>query len=90
MDRVRENKPDLILLDLGMPDMDGYEAIRQLKDDRDMRPIPIIVTTTTPLDLERDKVRLMSMGPAQSMTKPLSIESLILEVTAALEERQAE
>jgi PAS domain S-box-containing protein len=90
MERAKEIKPDLILLDLGMPGMDGYKVIRQLKDDKDTRPIPIIVTTASPLDLERDKIRVLGMGAAQSMTKPLSIESLSLEVKAALEERQAE
>jgi len=70
--------------------MDGYDVIRQLKDDEDTRPIPIIVTTASPVDLERDKVQVLGMGAAQYMTKPLSIESLIGEVKAALEERQAE
>jgi DNA-binding response OmpR family regulator len=90
MARIKELRPDLILLDLRMPGMDGYDVIRQLKGDEDTRPIPIIVTTASPIDMERDKVRVLGMGAAQYMTKPLSIESLIVEVKAALAERQAE
>jgi CheY-like chemotaxis protein len=89
-ERVKELRPDLILLDLRMPGMDGYDVIRQLKGDEETRPIPIIVITAGPVDLEQDRVRLLGMGAAQYMTKPLSIESLLLEVRSTLEAGQAE
>jgi DNA-binding response OmpR family regulator len=89
-ERVKEIRPDLILLDLRMPGMDGYDVIRQLKGDKDTRPIPIIVITASSVDRERDKVRVLGMGAAQYMTKPLSVETLIREINATLEERQTE
>jgi DNA-binding response OmpR family regulator len=88
LDQVQVNRPDLILLDLKMPGVDGYEVIRQIKGEEDTRPIPIIVITASPVDKERDKVRVLGMGAAQYITKPLSIEVLIREIKRAIAERQ--
>ncbi len=72
--------PDLILLDLRMPVMDGYEVIRRLKGDETTRVIPIIVITASPVDKERDKVQVLGMGVDQYMTKPLSVETIVAEI----------
>jgi DNA-binding response OmpR family regulator len=85
---VARSQPDLILLDLKMPGMDGYEVIRQLKSDQDTQSIPIIVTTASPLDKERDKIRVLGMGATQYITKPLSLSSLISEIKNAISERE--
>ena len=86
--QVVRSQPDLILLDLKMPGMDGYEVIRQLKNDEDTQSIPIIVTTASPLDKERDKIRVLGMGATQYITKPLSLHSLIDEIKKAILEKQ--
>lgn len=88
LSRVTEIQPDLILLDLRMPGVDGYEVIRRLKSSDSTRPIPIIVATASPVDKEVDKVRVLGMGAAQYMTKPLSIETLVQEIRTVIEERQ--
>jgi DNA-binding response OmpR family regulator len=85
---VARSQPDLILLDLKMPGMDGYEVIRQLKAGHDTQSIPIIVTTASPLDKERDKIRVLGMGATQYITKPLSLNSLISEIKKAISERE--
>jgi len=54
LDRVAEEKPDLILMDLSLPVMDGWEATRRLKSDETTREIPIIVLTAHALRADRD------------------------------------
>jgi DNA-binding response OmpR family regulator len=86
---VEESPPAAILLDLKMPRMDGYEVIQHLKQNRTTRFIPIIVITASPVDKERDRVRILGTGSSQYITKPLSIETLVKEIRASIEERQA-
>ena len=88
LDQVQASQPDLILLDLRMPGVDGYEVIRRLKSEEATRPIPVIVITASPVDKQRDKVRVLGMGAAQYITKPLSIESLIREIKRAIVDKQ--
>jgi DNA-binding response OmpR family regulator len=90
LDYVSVQTPDLILLDIKMPGIDGYEVIRRLKAEESTRPIPIVVITASPVDKERDKVRVLGMGATQYITKPLSIEALVNEITAAIAERKTE
>ncbi|MCL7452179.1 MAG: GAF domain-containing protein [Anaerolineae bacterium] len=85
---VTRLRPDLILLDLKMPGMDGYDVIRQLKGSKDTQSIPIIVTTASPLDKERDKIRVLGMGATHYFTKPLSLSSLMAEIKKAISEKQ--
>jgi PAS domain S-box-containing protein len=88
LEQVEEIEPDLILLDLKMPGLDGYDVLRRLKGSEATRPIPIIVITASPVDKERDRVRVLGMGADQYITKPLSIEMLVNEVKSAIAERQ--
>jgi CheY-like chemotaxis protein len=88
LDRVPQVRPDLILLDLKMPQLDGYEVIRRLKGDESTRPIPIVVITASPVDKERDRVRVLGMGASEYITKPLSIDVLIQEIKRAIAEKQ--
>jgi DNA-binding response OmpR family regulator len=90
LQQVRQQDIHLILLDLKMPGMDGYEVIRQLKGDRATRSIPVIVITASPVDKARDRVRVLGMGAAQYVTKPFSIETLVREIKNAMAERRVE
>ncbi|NUP99940.1 MAG: response regulator [Armatimonadetes bacterium] len=65
-----EAPPDLILLDIMMPDMDGYEVCRQLKMDDRTRRIPVIFVTA--LDEEEDESRGLLLGAVDYLTKPIS------------------
>ncbi|WP_420812980.1 response regulator [Nitrincola schmidtii] len=60
--------PDLILLDIVMPDMDGYEVCRQLKNDKATRRIPIIFISA--LDEVKDEMRGLDLGAVDFITKP--------------------
>jgi PAS domain S-box-containing protein len=87
LEQIKVELPDLILLDLKMPGVDGYEVIRRLKAEQDTRAIPVVVITASTVDKERDKVRVLGMGATQYFTKPFSIKSLIDEIKRVVVER---
>lgn len=72
--------PDLVLLDLEMPTMDGWTVIGTLKSSQQTAQIPVVVLTSSPIDSMQDKVRMMGMGVQQFLTKPVSIELLVREI----------
>src|SRR5512136_2296718 len=71
--------PDLIILDLSLPDMDGIEVCRQL---RAWTQVPIIVLSVR--DSERDKVEALDHGADDYLTKPFGIEELLARIRVAL------
>ncbi len=73
------NEPDLIILDLGLPDMDGVEVCARL---REWTQCPIIVLSVR--DSERDKVAALDQGADDYLTKPFGIEELLARVRVAL------
>ena len=70
--------PDLILLDVQMPGMDGYEVCRQLKGDAQTRAIPVIFISA--LDDVLDKVEAFQVGGVDYITKPFQIEEVLARV----------
>lgn len=73
------NEPDLVILDLGLPDMDGVEVCTRL---REWTQIPIIILSVR--DSERDKVAALDKGADDYLTKPFGIEELLARVRVAL------
>ena len=73
---AREFKPDLIILDVIMPSMDGGDVANQFKRDRQLRDIPIIFLTATVSKREAGEVGLNSGGEL-FLAKPVSVEALI-------------
>lgn len=74
--------PDLILLDIMMPDMDGYEVCQRLKADEKTRDVPVIFISA--LDDVLDKVKAFSAGGIDYITKPFQIEEVLVRVTNQL------
>jgi CheY-like chemotaxis protein len=72
---IRKRKPDLILMDMQMPVMDGYTAVSIIKADPEFSAIPIIAFTA--LAREEDVERSRSIGCAEHYTKPLDPEILV-------------
>jgi CheY-like chemotaxis protein len=77
---ARREQPDLILLDLRMPGMDGYEALTRLKKDSETRRIPILVMSAHAADPVQERLRLQAMGAEDFVAKPFSLEDLLGEV----------
>jgi CheY-like chemotaxis protein len=80
---VRKNKPDLILLDLMLPDIDGYAICETLKLDRETNLIPIIMTTA--LAGQEDKVHGLQVGANAYLTKPFTADALSLAIKNAFD-----
>jgi len=68
LELARRSHPDIILLDIMMPDMDGYEICRRLKSETETRDIPVIFITA--LDSEADEEKGLAIGAADYMAKP--------------------
>lgn len=68
-------RPNLILLDLNMPRMDGREALQELKKDANLRAIPVVILTTS--KEEEDKLKGYDLGAASYITKPVDFDGLV-------------
>lgn len=80
---VRELKPDLVLLDLMMPDMDGWEVYRQMKADDELKQIPVIVVTAKAQSI--DRVLGLHLAKVDDyITKPFSPQELLESVSDIL------
>lgn len=78
-----DDKPDLILLDIMMPGMSGYDVIRELKDNPKTRDIPVIFLTA--MGTTGDEKKGFDMGAADYITKPISPELVLARVKLHLE-----
>ena len=72
---VRKNRPDIILTDLEMPDLNGYELLELLKNDSDLRDIPVVMITSRADQAHRQ--RALDLGAADFVTKPFDGNALI-------------
>ncbi len=80
---VKREKPDLVLLDLMMPDMDGWEVYQQIKADEDLRGIPIVVVTAKAQSI--DKVLGLHIAKVDDyITKPFGPQELLESVEKIL------
>ena len=73
-------RPDLVLLDLNMPRMDGREALAQIKQDEDLRLIPVVILTTSDSDL--DILKSYDLQASCYITKPVDLEQFTTVVRA--------
>jgi two-component system KDP operon response regulator KdpE len=82
---AKDAAPDVILLDLGLPDMEGAEALRRI---RAHAPIPIVVLSAR--DMEREKVEILDLGADDYVTKPFGMAELIARLRTAMRHRLAQ
>ena len=80
---IQQDRPDLILLDIMIPQIDGYQVCRYLKAENTTKHIPIIFLSG--LDSEFDKIEAFNVGGSDYITKPFFVEEVILRVKAQLE-----
>lgn len=82
MSHAAQDNPDIVILDLGLPDMDGVEFTRQL---RDWSSVPIIVLSAR--DKEQDKIDALDAGADDYLTKPFGTGELLARMRVALRKR---
>ena len=83
---VNNQKPDLILLDIMMPNMDGYEVCEKLKDEESTTDIPVIFVTGK--DSLEERVRGLSVGAEDYFVKPFDHDELLIKIKKSLETQQ--
>jgi CheY-like chemotaxis protein len=83
VDMALSQKPDLILMDMSLPIIDGWEATRQIKAEEATKKIPIIALTAHAM--ASDKEKAMAMGCDDFDTKPVEITRLLDKISALLE-----
>jgi two-component system cell cycle response regulator DivK len=71
---ARQHAPDLILMDIGLPDISGIEAVRRLKAEQRTRAIPIIAVTAFAMSEDRDEI--LANGCDDNLSKPFKIADL--------------
>lgn len=75
---IKIQKPDMIILDIGLPDIDGFEICKRIRNDAITKNYPIIMLTARGED--RDKIEGLSLGADDYVTKPYNAEELILRI----------
>lgn len=86
LDLAEQEEFDLILLDFLMPELNGYEVLRQLKADERMRHTPVMLVSA--LDAVRDMVPCIELGAEDFLTKPVDLAMLRARVNACLEKKR--
>ncbi|MFC3282592.1 response regulator transcription factor [Litchfieldella rifensis] len=82
--RVAEHAPDLVLLDISLPGISGFDVLEQLRSDPSHARLPIIMLTAHGREVEREKG--MALGADDYVTKPFSTQALVDKVQALLDE----
>jgi len=80
---AKSESPDVILLDMSLPEIDGWEATRRLKSDKQTRRIPVIALTAHAMSSDRQ--RCMEAGCDDYDTKPVDFQRLTAKIQAALQ-----
>ncbi|HBU70248.1 MAG TPA: adenylate/guanylate cyclase domain-containing response regulator [Elusimicrobia bacterium] len=82
LEAARNDQPDLILLDINMPEMNGYEVCRRLKEDEKLKDIPVIFLSA--LNEPMDKIKAFGVGGVDYITKPFQFEEVRVRVETHL------
>jgi two-component system alkaline phosphatase synthesis response regulator PhoP len=86
LNQARKESPDLILLDIMLPKLDGYKVCRLLKFDEKYKHIPILMLTAK--TQEKDRLTGIETGADEYITKPFDIDELIKKVKAYLSKKE--
>jgi len=84
---AQSEKPDLILMDMNMPELDGWEATRHLKAAAETKELPVIALTAHAMSGDRD--RALEVGCADYHTKPVEFPKLLAQIEALLQNKTA-
>jgi len=79
VERAWQHIPDLILMDVMMPELDGYAALAELKSDEKTRDIPVVILTASDCGIEKNMA--YKLGAADFIIKPLNVKHLISRIS---------
>lgn len=86
--KAREEKPDLIILDIMMPKKSGMLTYKELKKDPDLKSIPVVIITGVPKEVDYmtllDRASMKHIAPAGHLVKPITPDDLIKEIERML------
>lgn len=85
---AKREKPDLVLLDVMMPDKDGYEVCKELKSNRETQGIPVILFTAKPDQKEYLKTGSKSVGADDYILKPFDVDDLLEKIAENIKAQQ--
>jgi len=80
LDMMEANKPDLVLMDMGLPVKDGWTATAEAKSNPNLKDIPIIALTAHAL--EQDRIKAMEAGADEFDTKPVNLARLLEKINS--------
>lgn len=89
IERAREAQPNVILLDIIMPNMDGFEVCRKLKADPDLKHIPIIMITAIQTD-SKSRIKGLELGADAFLRKPIQTDEMVAQIKVMLRINAAE
>lgn len=87
LEKASQSQPDLIISDIMMPEMDGFELCRRVKTNRKLRTIPIVFYTATYIE-EKDEKLAMTLGASRFLIKPMELDDLFNAVKSVIDEYQ--
>ncbi|MGR3318719.1 MAG: response regulator [Candidatus Anammoxibacter sp.] len=86
LDQLKKDIPDLILMDIGLPEMDGFELTRQIKRDKTTKNVPIIAVTAHAMKGEKEK--MLDAGCDDYVSKPIDINEFSKTVEKVLNDKK--
>jgi len=88
LENAKQSRPDLIISDILMPEMDGFELCRRVKTDEQLRTIPFVFYTATYIEPKDEKLA-MSFGASRFLIKPMEPEDFFRAIKGVIDEHQA-
>jgi DNA-binding response OmpR family regulator len=85
---IKANNPDLVILDIMMPVMDGYQVLKKMKEDENLKNIPVVMLTVR--GQEQDIIRGFDLGSADYIVKPFRPAVLAARIKKILREKEEE
>jgi DNA-binding response OmpR family regulator len=85
LELAQQKRPGLVLLDLGLPKIDGSDVLQQLKENPDTAELPVVVISGSESLKGGARARVLALGAADFLTKPFDLDELISEVRILIE-----